>query len=257
MPAKKHQPNERLRRARELRGWGQKDVAEKLGLLEDRAIRRWETGESLPSPYYRQRLCTMFEMNALELGFIDAEPSPVALPPREAPQRTTSSREIVRDKNRQRLLKKVEAFWIEGVLDQSLHHAVLLSLGLEERPEALANPWHLALQQPDVPARPLPTDTSLEAVYDQAHGEVLILGEPGSGKTTLLLTLARCLLERATWDEAHALPVVFHLSSWAMKRPPLALWLVEGTVRQVSSPSRAGPELGGDWPGYPLTGRPR
>ena len=155
---KKHQPNERLRHARELRGWGQKDVAEKLGLLEDRAIRRWETGESLPSPYYRQRLCDLFEMNALELGFLGTVPSRLETSLQEVPLGKAAAPlpGVLQDKNRQRLLKKVHAFWIAGVLDHSLQEAVLLRLGLEERPDALANPWQLALQHPNLPPHPLP-----------------------------------------------------------------------------------------------------
>jgi predicted NACHT family NTPase len=39
-------------------------------------------------------------------------------------------------------------------------------------------------------------------VYDEAGGELLILGEPGAGKTTLLLQLARELLSRAEQDES-------------------------------------------------------
>lgn len=64
-------------------------------------------------------------------------------------------------------------------------------------------------------------------VYDDADGELLILGAPGSGKTTLLLELARDLLFRAEQDEDHPIPVVFNLSSWAMKRQTLSDWLVE------------------------------
>src|SRR5437899_693089 len=35
-------------------------------------------------------------------------------------------------KNRQQLLTRVRAFWIEGVLEHSLHGAVLIALGLRE-----------------------------------------------------------------------------------------------------------------------------
>src|SRR6266567_3347087 len=64
-------------------------------------------------------------------------------------------------------------------------------------------------------------------VYDDAEGELLILGAPGSGKTTLLLELARDLLARAQANEQYPMPVVFNLSSWAMKQQPLVDWLVE------------------------------
>ena len=63
--------------------------------------------------------------------------------------------------------------------------------------------------------------------YDEANGELLILGAPGAGKTTLLLELTRDLLERARLDEFHPIPVIFNLSSWAIKRLSIADWLIE------------------------------
>src|SRR5205085_12108429 len=109
--------------------------------------------------------------------------------------------------NRQRFLKRVRAFWIDGVLDHSLHGAALIALGLQEQLDALANPWHLVLQHPDTAPRSFPLGTRITEVYDTANGELLILGAPGSGKTTLLLELARDLLERAEHDEHHLMPV--------------------------------------------------
>ena len=67
-------------------------------------------------------------------------------------------------------------------------------------------------------------------------GELLILGEPGAGKTTLLLELARALLDRAARDEALPMPVVFPLSTWAARRPPLAEWLVGELVERYDVP---------------------
>ena len=123
--------------------------------------------------------------------------------------------------NRQRLLRRVRSFWITGVLEHSLHGAALLALGLQAQPDVVANPWHLVVQHPETTPRPLPPGTRITQVYDAADGELLILGAPGSGKTTLLLELARELLSRAERDEQHPMPVVFTLSSWAMKQQPL------------------------------------
>jgi predicted NACHT family NTPase len=74
---------------------------------------------------------------------------------------------------------------------------------------------------------PLPAGTSIVEIYDEADGELLILGEPGAGKTTLLLQLTRTLLDRALADERHHIPVVFNLSSWALRQGSLADWLAE------------------------------
>ena len=156
---------------------------------------------------------------------------PVALQVRPPTSQTnvSSGREgvAISRANRKRLLRKVRAYWIAGVFEHSLHWAALLTLGLEEQPDALSNPWQLELQHPAGAPRPLPTGTHITEVYDAAEGELLILGAPGSGKTTLLLELARDLLSRAEHDEQHPLPVVFNLSSWASKQQPLTDWLVE------------------------------
>jgi hypothetical protein len=55
----------------------------------------------------------------------------------------------------------------------------------------------------------------------------LILGNPGSGKTTLLLQLTEKLLDRADNDDSLQIPVVFHLSTWAIGRHPFEDWLIE------------------------------
>ncbi|MFL5657090.1 MAG: tetratricopeptide repeat protein, partial [Ktedonobacteraceae bacterium] len=148
--------------------------------------------------------------------------------------------QLVSNQNRQRLLARVLAYWITGVLEQSLHGAALLVLELSEQQDAIMNPWRLAVQEVDQPAQPLPTGTSILEVYDQTNGELLILGEPGSGKTTLLLQLARDLLERARLDDTHLMPVVFNLSSWAVKHQPLADWLIEELNTKYQIPRRLG-----------------
>jgi len=78
-------PNYRLKRQRELRGWSQKKVADRID-TNTFTVGRWERGESIPSPHFRTRLCHLFGMNANELGFIEDErddnsPLTVARPP--------------------------------------------------------------------------------------------------------------------------------------------------------------------------------
>ncbi|MFL5625105.1 MAG: protein kinase domain-containing protein [Ktedonobacteraceae bacterium] len=150
------------------------------------------------------------------------------------------ARPSVAQTNRERLLRKVRAFWITGVLEHSLHGFALIALGLKEQPDAIATPWHLVLHHPAGTPRPLLAGTRITQVYDAAEGELLILGAPGSGKTTLLLELARELLARAEHDEQHPLPVVFNLSSWTSKQPPLADWLVEELNRTYQVPRTLG-----------------
>ncbi len=140
------------------------------------------------------------------------------------------------DQNRQRFLKRVQATWITGVLEHSLQNTTLLVPGLQEQPDAVLNPWHLIMQETDQPSHPLPPNISIAQVFDDATGELLILGEPGAGKTTLLLQLARNLLLRAEHDPSHPLPAILNLSSWAEKRPPLISWITDELYDKYAVP---------------------
>ncbi|MGH2497347.1 MAG: tetratricopeptide repeat protein [Ktedonobacteraceae bacterium] len=59
----------RLRQERELRGWTQSEVAERIGSTRIN-VGRWEKGETVPGPYYRQKLAELFGKSIAELGFI-------------------------------------------------------------------------------------------------------------------------------------------------------------------------------------------
>lgn len=129
--------------------------------------------------------------------------------------------------NRRAMLAKVRATWVKGVLEQSLHGIAMIELGLVYKPEAVQYPWEAIVQRPDRLPLPIERGVKIIEVFDQVGGELLILGAPGSGKTTMLLDLTRDLIARAEEDESFSIPVVFNLSAWAEKRPPLANWLVD------------------------------
>lgn len=177
----------------------------------------------LPSfikPYLSSVWPVIFVVSAIVAGLTELQK---ALEPKDTGHPASAQE----SQNRQRMLERVRAFWITGVLEHSLRQAALITLGLNEQRDAIANPWHLVIQQPDQPESPLLPGTSITEAYNDAGGELLILGEPGSGKTTLLLELTRNLLEHAKQDDELQMPVVFNLSSWATKQHPLAQWLVE------------------------------
>lgn len=131
---------------------------------------------------------------------------------------------------RRDMLQLVENLWIRDALEQSLHRAVVLELGLEQHREAVERPFNLALRAHPQPDRPLPEGTRIIQVFDEANGTLLILGAPGAGKTTTLLELTRDLLARARMDAGQRIPVVLPLASWAQKQKPLAEWLVDELV---------------------------
>ena len=132
----------------------------------------------------------------------------------------------VQEQNRARFLVRLR-YQYDALWDQSLQGSALLTLGLTKQPDAVLHHTGLLFLSSQQPEQPLPSDTSIDEVYDKAGHELLILGEPGAGKSMLLLALARKLLERAEQDAQHPIPVILPLSSWAQKRLPLTIWLAE------------------------------
>ncbi|HZR41109.1 MAG TPA: helix-turn-helix transcriptional regulator [Ktedonobacteraceae bacterium] len=63
-----------LRQARELRGWSQAKVAQTIN-ADVGTVSRWERHITAPSPYYRELLCRLFDMDAQALGFLEPERS--------------------------------------------------------------------------------------------------------------------------------------------------------------------------------------
>ncbi|MBV9386407.1 MAG: response regulator [Chroococcidiopsidaceae cyanobacterium CP_BM_ER_R8_30] len=147
--------------------------------------------------------------------------------------------------NRQALLSKVSNFWVKGVLETSLHSRALVELGLEERPDAVANPWNMVGETADGSEQSLPAGTKAIEIFDQlGKGRtLLILGEPGAGKTTTLLELARDLITRAEQDVSQPIPVVFNLSSWLGEKQTIADWLVRELITKYQVPK----EIGQTW----------
>ena len=138
------------------------------------------------------------------------------------------------------LLNKVKTFWIEGVLEKSIHNVVLLDLGKELQPGAVDHPWESILEVPDSANRSLPHSTNIVELFDQSNNGLLILGDPGSGKTITLLELARELITRVENDRdmSQPIPVVFNLSTWINPRLSLVDWLVSELSVKYKVPKR-------------------
>jgi len=85
-------------------------------------------------------------------------PSP-PLPPAEAKERHDLTI----------LLNKVKAFWIEGVLEKSVHNIALIDLGKESQAEAVAHAWEQVLELPDRSRQTLPPDQKISQIFDEMN----------------------------------------------------------------------------------------
>lgn len=64
-------PNHHLKYERELKGWSQQEVAQRIGTTA-LSVSRWERGITAPTTHFRSQLCTLFGKDAQELGLIEA-----------------------------------------------------------------------------------------------------------------------------------------------------------------------------------------
>lgn len=139
-------------------------------------------------------------------------------------------------RNRQAMIQKVRAIWIDGLLKQSLADTAVIEIGLSEQPGSVQRPLQAQYRELERPSLDLPVGTRVIDAFDGAGGSLLILGAPGSGKTTLLLELCRELLLRAEQDETAPIPVPLNLSSWGTRNEYLEQWLTEELASRYDIP---------------------
>lgn len=88
---RKQQPRKQLTSERLRRSWSQQELAERLGTTPEN-VSRWERGVTFPRPYYRQKLCDLFQKNAEELGlFLETEHASEGVGENEASSKLTPS----------------------------------------------------------------------------------------------------------------------------------------------------------------------
>ncbi|WP_353932365.1 DUF3365 domain-containing protein [Okeanomitos corallinicola TIOX110] len=142
------------------------------------------------------------------------------------------------------LLNKVKQYWVNGVLEKSLHNQALIELGIEERLDLVEQPSSIIKEIPNE-CQPLSENQSVSDVFNQM-GEgrtLLILGEPGAGKTITLLKLAQDLITRTEEDLSQPIPVILNLSSWGNNPQKFNDWLIE----ELNSKYQISTELSKDW----------
>ena len=183
-----------------------------------------------PADRYASVLELVNDLNAV----VHDAPSPVLQLATTVKKKPTTTAE----RNRDAMLTSVRKFWVEGVLENSLHDAAMIDLGLKPESGAVNNPWDTMIRTPS--GNDVLNDEQIIDVFDRLNGKLLILGDPGSGKTTTLLALARDLLNRAEHDDAHPIPVVLNLSSWSEKQLPITGWLVEELSTKYQVPRLVG-----------------
>jgi serine/threonine protein kinase len=153
-----------------------------------------------------------------------------------APSTSISTDEGPNETQLSRLRRKVEAFWVDGVLGASND---AIALAVQER--TLEHEWVTGLASSLESARPIPVPAhrTIHDVFEEHGRTLLITGGPGSGKTTQMLLLARDSLQA----ESRAAPVVFPLSTWQQGALSLEDWM----VAELDSKYHVPRTLGAEW----------
>lgn len=142
-----------------------------------------------------------------------------------------------------RLLNKVRAKWVDGILKQSLFQNILIPLNKQFTDDAVDPPWNRSLDLSECRQQLSFNNTSIDTIFD-ATGLLLILGEVGSGKTITLLELTSTLISRAENDPRERIPVVLNLSSWQKSRS-----LFDWIVGELNTAYEVPRKMGQDWLG--------
>ena len=149
------------------------------------------------------------------------------------PQRQTQDQ-----RNRLAAIRRIRADWIDGFLRQSLANIATIELRLTPQQSAVTLGLNTIVQTPGNLPAAITSSTDITTIFDSFEQALLILGAPGSGKTTLLLQLGDELLQRAEEDGSERIPVVFNLSSWAVKRKELSAWMADEMNQRNDIPKR-------------------
>src|SRR6185437_992438 len=179
-------PNTLLQQARKARGWTQNQLAEYMNVSVS-AVQSWESGrQSLPLPAQRKKLCELFQLPPEDLGFPSWEEESLneggcqesSLSSENRGLRNTQDFQNKvqpffprqdQDEKRQSLLSTVWVTWITNTLEAVPHREAFIPLKLADLPEALLNPFYLEVQETRKPAQPLPSDSSIIQMYDEAQ----------------------------------------------------------------------------------------
>jgi|GEM_PF-3801209 len=167
----------------------------------------------------------------LSSKFPDILANPSGYATRIAPNAFDIPRSIFGKNDRQRILDKIQIYWIDNFLKSSFHPDFQqIPLQLDAKPNAV-------LKHPKYRTYNLSgTSRHIGQIFDDVGRELLILGQPGIGKTILLLQLAERLMLRANRDPLAPIPIVINLASWTSENTSFLDWVTSEIQQQYDTP---------------------
>jgi hypothetical protein len=113
--------------------------------------------------------------------------------------------------------------WVEGELEKSRLAATLEELGIEAMTGCVSSPTGMEM---------LSAAGSPKDIFQEAGGQLLVLGEAGTGKSRFMLRLVKQLLADWKEDISLILPVPIKISTWTADASSLPGFLASRMVEQ-------------------------
>jgi transcriptional regulator with XRE-family HTH domain len=176
-------PNDKLRYFREIRGWSQWYVAERIGTSETE-VSRWESGTRKPGRYYQAKLCELFAATALDLGFMEAPPSVPS--PGKQPEQTLQERTL------------------PFPLSQAIAQSAIQTVYELERTDYLHTTFIPRWYKNDVAALQMPLQTLLGGFDAIATGMGMSQEQYHSSQRQILVALAAWPLAKISLEQSHS-----------------------------------------------------
>lgn len=118
---------------------------------------------------------------------------------------------------RQLILRKIMQEWILPVLQKPIPGTKAIDLQLALK----------SIKSQSVTAySTVASHVTIADIFDDANGQLILIGETGSGKTRKLCELAKELVSRAEQNKDHPIPIVLSLTTWSKTFKSFANWII-------------------------------
>ncbi|MBV9691550.1 MAG: NACHT domain-containing protein [Ktedonobacteraceae bacterium] len=198
-------PNEKLRLQRELQGWSQARVAEKIGTTVKR-VSMWECGDTIPGRYYQEALIRLFGKNAEELGFFKEEQQEQQISNVAPTTDSTPSQNILQASYQilAKYLQQQRAHLLDSLAPGSTILWVKDIVG--DHGLFIPPPWKMLQGTSTF------TDLVEYLIDALVKGQkILLLGDAGQGKTIVLKLIFTLLVKRFLDKPVAASPLPFYI----------------------------------------------
>lgn len=141
---------------------------------------------------------------------------------RFTPERRAGNRDFLDEHNRSLIRSRVQSYWVNQFLDDSLGGSPLMKLSKRIDPNQVEYPLDI-LAGKKSRRREQYSSVDIGEIFQKYDKSLLVLGDGGTGKTTIMLNLLKWILNDNHY--MRAVPIVLPLSRWNDSFDNLRSWI--------------------------------